>query len=57
MNGGRKASTFSRCRRTMIYLEECGFSQEMAMKALYPLIEFNLKNIREKEQLISLTGR
>lgn len=38
------------------YLEECGFSQEMAMKALYPLIEFNLKNIREKGTINSLTG-
>ena len=38
------------------YLEECGFSEEMAIKALYPLIEFNLKNIKEKGTINSLTG-
>lgn len=38
------------------YLEECGFTKEMAIKALYPLIEFNLKNIREKGTINSLTG-
>lgn len=38
------------------YLEECGFSQTMAIEALYPLIEFNIKNIREKGIINSLTG-
>lgn len=38
------------------YLEECGFTHDMAIKALYPLIEFNLKNIREKGAINSLTG-
>ena len=38
------------------YLKECGFSDEMAIKALYPLIEFNLKNIKEKGTINSLTG-
>lgn len=38
------------------YLEQCGFTKEMAIKALYPLIEFNLKNIREKGIINSLTG-
>lgn len=38
------------------YLKECGFSQEMAIEALYPLIEFNIKNIREKGIINSLTG-
>ena len=30
------------------YLEECGFTKEMAIKALYPLIENNLRNIKER---------
>ena len=38
------------------YLKECGFSQEMAIEALYPLIEFNIKNIRENGIINSLTG-
>lgn len=38
------------------YLKECGFSDEMAIRALYPLIEFNLKNIKEKGTINSLTG-
>lgn len=38
------------------YLEECGFTKEMAMEALYPLIEFNLKNIKERGTVNSLTG-
>ena len=38
------------------YLKECGFSDEMAIKALYPLKEFNLKNIKEKGTINSLTG-
>ena len=36
------------------YLKDCGFSEEMAMKALYPLIEFNLKNIKENGIMKSL---
>lgn len=38
------------------YLRECGFSQEMAINALYPLIGFNIKNIKEKGIIDSLTG-
>lgn len=38
------------------YLGECGFSQEMAINALYPLIEFNIKNISENGVIKSLTG-
>ena len=38
------------------YLEDCGFTKETAMKALYPLIEFNLKSINEKGVIDSLTG-
>ena len=38
------------------YLENCGFTKETAMKALYPLIEFNLKNVKEKGVIDSLTG-
>lgn len=38
------------------YLEECGFSEDMAIKALFPLIEFNLKNIKLDGITESLTG-
>lgn len=38
------------------YLEECGFTQEMALKALYPLIENNLRNVKERGAVNSLTG-
>ena len=38
------------------YLEECGFTKEMAIKALYPLIENNLRNIKERGAVKSLTG-
>lgn len=38
------------------YLEKCGFTQEMAIKALYPLVENNLINIKEKGIVNSLTG-
>ena len=38
------------------YLEECGFTKEMAIKALYPLIENNLRNIKERGAVNSLTG-
>ena len=38
------------------YLEQCGFTKETAINALYPLIEFNLKNIKENGIINSLTG-
>lgn len=38
------------------YLEQCGFSQETAITALFPLIEFNLKNIKSNGVINSLTG-
>lgn len=38
------------------YLEKCGFEKEMAIKALFPLIEFNLKNIKDTGIVNSLTG-
>ena len=38
------------------YLNECGFPEEIAIKALYPLIEFNLKNVKENGIIKSLTG-
>lgn len=38
------------------YLNDCGFSDDMAIGALYPLIEFNLKNIKERGIINSLTG-
>lgn len=38
------------------YLEACGFTKEGAIKALYPLIEYNLINIKEKGVVNSLTG-
>lgn len=38
------------------YLQESGFTKEMAIKALYPLIEFNLKNIKDNGIINSLTG-
>ncbi|MDU1314299.1 Rossmann-like and DUF2520 domain-containing protein [Clostridium septicum] len=38
------------------YLEQCGFKEEEAINALYPLIIFNVKNIREKGIKNSLTG-
>lgn len=38
------------------YLEQCGFTKEMAINALYPLIEFNLKNIKENGIINSITG-
>lgn len=37
-------------------LEQCGFNENEAIEALYPLIEFNIKNIKEKGALESLTG-
>ncbi|MFY9275518.1 MAG: Rossmann-like and DUF2520 domain-containing protein [Clostridium sp.] len=41
---------------SLTYLKDCGFSEELAMEALYPLIEFNLKNIKENGIMKSLTG-
>ena len=41
---------------SLTYLKDCGFSEELAMEALYPLIEFNLKNIKENGIMESLTG-
>lgn len=38
------------------YLKECGFEEDKAIKALFPLIEFNLSNIKEKGIVDSLTG-
>ena len=38
------------------YLEECGFTREVAIKALYPLIRNNLRNIKERGAVNSLTG-
>lgn len=38
------------------YLEACGFTKEMAIKALYPLIEYNLRNVKETGIGNSLTG-
>lgn len=38
------------------YLNDCGFSDDMAIDALYPLIEFNLRNIKERGIINSLTG-
>lgn len=38
------------------YLEECNFPEEIAIKALLPLIEFNLKNIKSAGIIQSLTG-
>lgn len=38
------------------YLNQCGFSDDMAIDALYPLIEFNLKNVKEQGVIKSLTG-
>ena len=38
------------------YLEVCGFTKEVAIKALYPLTEYNLINIKEKGVVNSLTG-
>ena len=38
------------------YLEACGFTKEGEIKALYPLIEYNLINIKEKGVVNSLTG-
>lgn len=38
------------------HLEKCGFTNDLAIKALYPLIEFNIKNIKERGIIESLTG-
>lgn len=38
------------------YLTKCGFTEEKAMGALYPLISFNINNAKEKGVTDSLTG-
>lgn len=38
------------------YLIECGFNEKMAIDALYPLIDFNVRNIKENGIIQSLTG-
>ena len=38
------------------YLIECGFEEEMAIKALQPLISFSIENIKEIGIVNSLTG-
>nr|WP_279289641.1 Rossmann-like and DUF2520 domain-containing protein [Clostridium gasigenes] len=37
-------------------LIQCGFQEDMAIKALQPLISFNIENIKEKGIVSSLTG-
>lgn len=41
---------------SVTYLIQCGFNEKMAIDALYPLIEFNIRNIKEKGIIESLTG-
>lgn len=41
---------------SVTYLIQCGFTEKMAIEALYPLIEFNIRNIKEKGIIESLTG-
>lgn len=38
------------------YLKVCGFNDEQAIEALYPLINFNIENIIKKGTIDSLTG-
>ncbi|MGL5085434.1 MAG: DUF2520 domain-containing protein, partial [Clostridium sp.] len=38
------------------HLGQCGFDESTAIKALEPLISFNIKNIKEKGIVNSLTG-
>lgn len=38
------------------YLKKCDFSEEDTLKAIFPLIEFNIKNIKENGTINSLTG-
>lgn len=38
------------------HLIECGFEEELAIKALEPLISFNIENIKERGIVNSLTG-
>ncbi|MGL5352403.1 MAG: Rossmann-like and DUF2520 domain-containing protein [Clostridium sp.] len=38
------------------HLEQCGFDESTAIKALEPLISFNINNIKEKGIVNSLTG-
>ena len=41
---------------SIINLKSCGFKEEEAIKALYPLIEFNVANIKNKGIIKSITG-
>lgn len=43
-------------QQSVIYLKECGFSEEEGLKALYPLIINNIMNIKLKGINNSLTG-
>lgn len=38
------------------HLKECGFEEDTAIKALYPLISFNIENIKKNGIVSSLTG-
>ena len=38
------------------YLEQCGFSKEQSLEALFPLIEGNINNIKNNGIKESLTG-
>jgi len=38
------------------YLKQCGFSEELAIDALYPLISNNIENIKSSGTVKSLTG-
>jgi len=38
------------------YLKHCGFSEELAIEALYPLISNNIENIKTLGTVKSLTG-
>lgn len=43
-------------KQSVTYLKECGFSEENALGALYPLILNNIFNIKDKGITASLTG-
>ena len=38
------------------YLKQCGFEEDLALEALYPLVLNNITNIRSKGLVNSLTG-
>ena len=40
----------------MHVLKDCGFNEEEALEALYPLIINNIKNVQERGIVNSLTG-